>query len=146
MKKFIKKNKWNIFFWLFCISVYLTFTQVLLIGYVSSESMLPTFEVGDVTVSLRIIDTNSLKVGDIITFEHPNRSGKPEIMIKRIAAVSGDTVTIGEEEITLQDGEFYVLGDNTQNSWDSRYWEEPFIKAEDIKGKVIGYKGDFEFG
>lgn len=146
MKKYIKKNKWNIFFWTFCISVYLIFTQVLLIGYVSSESMLPTFEVGDITLSLRIVDTDSLKVGDIVTFEHPNRSGKPEVMIKRIAAVSGDTVTIGDEEITLQDGEFYMLGDNTQNSWDSRYWDEPFIKAEAIKGKVIGYKGDFGFG
>lgn len=146
MKKFIKKNKWYIFFWTFCISFYLLFTQVLLFGYVSSESMLPTYEVGDITLSLKIIDTDSLKVGDVITFEHPNRSGKTEIMIKRIAAVSGDTVKIGDEEITLKDGEFYMLGDNTQNSWDSRYWEEPFVKAEEIKGKVIFCKGDFEFG
>lgn len=146
MKKFIKKNKWYIFFWTFCISFYLLFTQVLLLGVVSSESMLPTYEVNDITISLKIIDTDSLKVGDVITFEHPDRSGKPEVMIKRIAAVSGDTVKIGDEEITLKDGEFYVLGDNTQNSWDSRYWDEPFIKAEDIKGKVIVCKGDFEFG
>lgn len=146
MKKFIKKNKWYIFFWTFCISVYLIFSQVLLIGYVSSESMLPTFEVGDIVLSLRTVDTDSLQVGDIVTFKHPNRSGKPEVMIKRIAAVSGDTVKLGDEEITLKDGEFYMLGDNASNSWDSRYWDEPFVKAEEIKGKVIDYKGNFDFG
>lgn len=140
MKKFYKKHKWSIIFWAVLIVLYITFSQVIMTGYVSSESMRPTLEVGDFTLSLRIFNEDKLKVGDIITFKHKTQSGQTEMFVKRIAAVSGDTVLIGDEEVTLQDGEFYVLGDNTENSWDSRYWDEPFVRSEDIKGKIIYYK------
>ena len=32
---------------------------------------------------------------------------------------------------------YYVLGDNTQNSFDSRYWEDPFVHQDDIVAKLI---------
>lgn len=140
MKKYIRKHKWSIFFWTVLIALYLIFSQVIMTGYVSSESMRPTLEVGDFTLSLRIFNEDNLKVGDIITFKHKTQSGQTEMFVKRIAAVSGDTVLIGDEEVTLQDGEFYVLGDNSASSWDSRYWDEPFVQSEDIKGKIIYYK------
>ncbi len=98
--------------------------------------MYPTYEINQIVFGTRLIDTSELQVGDVIAFEHKNQSGKTKTFIKRIAAVSGDTVQIGDTEVTLKDGEFYMLGDNPNNSWDSRYWEEPFIHAEDIKGKV----------
>ncbi|WP_418885922.1 S26 family signal peptidase [Enterocloster bolteae] len=28
-------------------------------------------------------------------------------------------------------------GDNAENSYDSRYWEEPFVKEEDVVARVI---------
>lgn len=140
MRKFLKRHKWSIILWGFLISSYILFSQVLMTGYVTSESMLPTLKVGNFILSLRIFDADSLKVGDIIVFKHKTQNGKEEIFIKRIAAVSGDTITVDETEVTLQDGEFYVLGDNSDNSWDSRYWNEPLIHAEDIKGKVIYYE------
>ena len=34
---------------------------------------------------------------------------------------------------------YFVLGDNIQNSFDSRYWEDPFINRKDIVSKVIIY-------
>ena len=30
---------------------------------------------------------------------------------------------------------YYVLGDNAENSLDSRYWEEPFVKEDEIVAK-----------
>jgi signal peptidase I len=30
-----------------------------------------------------------------------------------------------------------MLGDNREVSWDSRYWEDPYITVEDIRSKVL---------
>jgi signal peptidase I len=38
--------------------------------------------------------------------------------------------------VTVPDGEYFLLGDNRANSYDSRYWNPPTIKASSIKGKV----------
>lgn len=140
MKKFWKKHKGTIFSVITLACVFILVTQVVMLGYVTSESMYPALDVGDVLLISRIYKEENLKVGDIIAFNHETQSGETEVFIKRIAAVSGDTVTIDDKEITLQDGEFYVLGDNAPVSWDSRYWDEPFVQSEDIKGKVVLFK------
>ncbi len=40
-------------------------------------------------------------------------------------------------EPTLPKDCYYVLGDNAGNSLDSRYWEEPFVKEEEIVAKYL---------
>lgn len=37
----------------------------------------------------------------------------------------------------IPENEYFVLGDNRSESNDSRFWNYPFVKKEDIKGKVI---------
>lgn len=32
---------------------------------------------------------------------------------------------------------FYVLGDNSDNSYDSRYWSDPFVKRETVIAKLL---------
>ena len=32
---------------------------------------------------------------------------------------------------------FYVLGDNTEHSYDSRCWKEPFVERQDVLAVVI---------
>ena len=70
---------------------------------------------------------------DIIIFEHEGST-----MVKRIAAVGGETIEADGKIYTVPKGRLFVLGDNKQNSFDSRYWEEPFVDEANVIAKVIG--------
>ena len=101
------------------------------------------------------------RVGDIIAF-YPNGNKKSYLYIKRVVAVGGDTVLIenghlyingelfededlyetmefaglAENLITLGKDEYFVLGDNRNDSEDSRYGNIGPVNGEDIVGKV----------
>lgn len=88
----------------------------------------------------------SLKEGDIIIFQHDG-----QLLVKRIAGVPGDIIDLDSlvymdlREIPKRDHSslevpedcYFVLGDNTKNSIDSRYWEDPFVRKEDIIAKLL---------
>ena len=103
---------------------------VFLIGYVPTESMEPTLERGSYIIGCRIY--SSMETGDIIIFRHDGK-----LLVKRIVAVGGDTVEKNGISMTVPEGCYYVLGDNADNSYDSRYWENPFVKEEDVVAKLI---------
>lgn len=73
-----------------------------------------------------------METGDIIIFRHDGK-----LLVKRIVAVGGDTVEKNGISMTVPEGCYYVLGDNADNSYDSRYWENPFVKEEDVVAKLI---------
>ena len=118
---------------------YVLLQHVFLLGYVPSASMEPTLQEGSFIFGLRIFETPT--VGDIIVFVKDGT-----LQVKRIAAGPGDKIELTKLEymdslpipnwtdplLTVPAGHFYVLGDNTQNSYDSRYWEDPFIAEEQI--------------
>ena len=117
---------------------------VFLVGYVPTESMEPTLKAGSYIIGTRIIP--SLGTGDIIVFYHDD-----QLLVKRIAACPGEQVDLTQlvymkniaihvwEDpiITVPDGCYFVLGDNTDNSIDSRYWEDPFVKSDTIVAKLF---------
>ena len=112
---------------------------VLFLGYVPTESMEPTLEAGRYILGYRHF--RELEVGDIIVFHHDN-----QLLVKRIAACPGDEVDLRELRymkdtvipvwekpvLTVPENCYYVLGDNVDHSFDSRYWDDPFVKREDV--------------
>jgi len=119
------KKKW-ILIPLLCFALaLLLFRYVIYIGYVPTESMEPTIMAGDKIFGIRIL--GELEVGDVIVFEHEGT-----YMVKRIAAVPGDILEINEEKIKIPKDCYYVLGDNYLNSFDSRFWDDPFVSRASI--------------
>ena len=113
------------------------------------------------------------KAGDIIVFR-PNGNEKSHYYVRRVIGVPGDTVLIqngavyinGElynekvdvasiedaglaaDKIELKEDEYFVLGDNRNNSEDSRYANIGNIKKEYIVGKAwfrLGSIGNMGF-
>ena len=147
------------------ITLLLAFSLVYFVGMRTSvigQSMAGTLEGGDeILVNRFIYKVTNPKPNDIIVFQ-PNGNEKSHYYVKRVVAVPGDTVMIkngalyvnGEpfedeiqaasieeaglasEEITLAQDEFFVLGDNRNNSEDSRYANIGNIKKQHIIGKA----------
>lgn len=147
------------------ITLLIAFTLVYFIGLRTSvvgQSMAETLNGGDeILVNRFIYKVTNPKQNDIIVFL-PNGNEKSHYYVKRVVAVPGDTVLIqdgalyvnGElfdeeievasmedaglaaEEITLGEDEYFVLGDNRNNSEDSRYANIGNIKKEYIIGKA----------
>ena len=116
---------------LLCVAVTLgIFRSVLFVGYVPSESMEPTLKQGSVILGIRLY--KDIQIGDIIVFIHDRK-----LLVKRVAAAGGDTVSIHDEDHLVPDDHYYVLGDNADNSYDSRFWPSPFVAEKDIIAKVL---------
>ena len=146
------------------IVVILTFLIVNFVGVrteVLGDSMQPTLVNHDQLIVEKVTYYFSdPKRYDIIVFPYPENPGKH--YIKRIIGLPGETVQIidgyvyingelldehygnavmsyagvAEEPVVLGDDEYFVLGDNRNNSEDSRYAAVGNIKRSEISGRA----------
>ena len=130
MKALFKKIRPFIIPIILTLVVILLFHYIFMFGYVPTSSMEPTLETGSLILGLRLFD--ELETGDIIIFRHDS-----SYLVKRIAACEGDTLIHQNAIVTVPENCFYVLGDNADNSHDSRYWEHKFVTKDNIVGKAI---------
>ena len=99
------------------------------VAMVIGPSMQPTLEDHSIHILVPIQDP---KIGDIVAFQRPSQK---DSYIKRIVAGPGDTVDHWGTAITLGDDEYYVLGDNRENSRDSRSFGP--IDGDTIWGRLV---------
>ena len=136
------------------------FRFVFIIGVVPSESMYPLMNTDSGIIANRIT-YNFIEPsrGDVIIF----RNGSV-YMTKRIIGVPGDKVSIqngivyineqplietylapdvktlplnGRNYFEVPEDSYFVLGDNRENSNDSRAWDDPYVPLSHITGKVL---------
>lgn len=126
----MKKVRWCLIPFFVFLMIVLLFRFVLFIGFVPSESMEPTLKAGSLLLASRCF--SDIHVGDIVVFHHHG-----ELLVKRVAAIGGMTVWLNGEEIIVPSEKLVVLGDNSENSFDSRYWEDPYVDECDVIAKVV---------
>ncbi len=124
---------------------------------VDGSSMEPTLHHGQrLLVNKFLFYFTSPKPGDIIVFRYP--ANPREDFIKRVIGIGGDTIgiadgrvlvnnepleepyltepTYGNHAIQVPPGKIFVLGDNRNNSRDSRYPDVGLLSRKDIIGKA----------
>ncbi len=127
--------------------------------YIPSESMFPTLKVGDQLFVTKMYSADSIQRGDVLVFYSEEFN---ELLIKRVIGLPGDDIVVkasgevlvnGEvlkEDYVFQkdetaifdlnfkvpENEYFFLGDNRANSLDSRYWSDPYISFDDIRGEA----------
>ena len=142
----------------------LVFTLVVRIVRVEKQSMRETLQNGDILLTVNRHLAGELKAGDIVVIKKEYfEDGKP--IVKRIIATEGQTVDIDfdagvvyvdgqalEEDyireptyldeglkfpITVPEGCLFLLGDNRNNSMDSRYPDLGPVDVRCVIGKAV---------
>ncbi len=131
--------------------------------FIPSGSMIPTLQVGDrIVVSKLAFDLGSVREGDIVVFRRPAADTVDpgiEDLVKRVIGLPGQTIWSSKGHVyingkmlsepylppgdltyhlkrqTIPKGEYFLMGDNRGNSYDSRYFGP--VPGSLFVGKVV---------
>ena len=144
---------------IFCV-VFAMNKLVYINAVIPSESMQDTIMKGDRVLGNRLAYIkDDPERYDIVIFKYPDDPSK--IFIKRVIGLPGETVTVKDGKIYIDGKEqtqavsfcpeemagsfgpyevpedsYFVMGDNRNNSLDSRYWDNTYVKKEAILAKA----------
>ena len=171
-KKFEIKDKKAALMWVFEIAVVLLLAAVVSIFFCQSVvmqegSMEPTLKTGQEFLINKVsYKLGEPKRGDIIVFKKDAKEHS-SLHIKRIVGLPGEKIQIkdgvlyidgnaykeeypqisnpglAEQQITLGKNEYFVLGDNRNNSEDSRFANVGNVKYSSIIGRIWAISSPF---
>lgn len=126
---------------------------------VDGPSMRPTLEHEErLVVNKFIYNIRDPEKGEVLIFRYPRDPSRD--FIKRVIATAGDTIEIKEgrvyvneqllnedyilektrteyPKVTIPEGTIFVMGDNRNNSDDSRFADVGFVPLDLVKGKAV---------
>ena len=159
----IRINKAELWSWIRCI-LFGVVLALILDFLVIANARVPTGSMEDtIPVGARIIGLrhaymlNEPQRGDIIIFKYPDDESVN--YVKRVIGLPGETVLIEDGEVyidgevieepyldtvtlgyygpyTVPEGCYFVMGDNRNDSRDSRFWDNTYVAKDKIVAKV----------
>lgn len=144
----------------FGLSVFLN-SAVVVNALIPTGSMEGTIHPGDRVIGSRLAySEKDPERFDVVVFKYPD--DESILYVKRIVGLPGDVVDIKNGKVYINgnkdplddsfipepmngsygpyqvpENSFFLLGDNRNNSNDSRFWKNTFVKKEQIVGKAI---------
>ena len=135
------------------------FQTVFMLSFIPSGSMEGTIQTNSIVFSTMYdVEEEDLERYDILTFIAPD---DPEITyIKRLIGLPGETIEVKEGKVyavgvelddsfikgfqnqvgdgiyTVPEDCYFFMGDNRNNSNDSRFWNNPYVPIDNIRAKA----------
>ena len=142
----------TIFF--YCVIPVAIFECFFFVANVPTGSMETTVPTGSQVITTRCFNKDNVERGDVVVFYSEELD---MVRLKRCIGLPGDTVEFDGEGNTYINGEYYdesyvssysdfegsfevpegcyfFCGDNRRSSFDARFWDDPYIEKENVKG------------
>jgi len=135
--------------------LWIVFHYIIFFAYVPTTSMVPTIPKESVMLVSYLHGDKEVERGDVVVFWSEEYQ---EQMVKRVVGLPGEKIVLHQGDLFIDDepyeepyvvnpdersasfevpeGAYLFLGDNRDNSEDARWWEDPYIEAEELVGKV----------